>query len=280
MSGHPELREGDKGRWVERLQHLLNAEGCSCIADGDFGPKTAHQVRVFQAQESLTVDGVVGELTWAALEDAHKGRAGDDVEGWGWGPKERPDPPRAPARPDFDPLRGNVGRHEVFGYFKYAPAPTSGNAEAVRFLDDWPDRNIVSIEIPQLMRIPGIPHEGRMVGKGPRMGTVSVHHLVATQMHELWQAWEDHGLLDLVITWGGLWAPRYIRGSRSVLSNHCFASAFDINVPWNGLGREPAGFQKRGSVWELVELAHEYGFYWGGHFQRKDGMHFEVARLL
>ena len=91
---------------------------------------------------------------------------------------------------------------------------------------------------------------------------------------------EGLGLLDRVLTWGGLWAPRFIRGSKSVLSNHCFASAFDINVPWNGLGRDTAPTGKRGSVWELVELAHEYGFYWGGHFQRKDGMHFEVARLL
>lgn len=280
MTERPELCEGDRGPWVERLQHLLKAEGHNLIADGDFGPKTAYEVRAFQALENLAVDGVVGDLTWAALEEAQKERAGDDVEAWAWAPKELPDPPTAPARPDFAPLRGNVGRHEVFGYFKYAPAPTSGNPEAIQFLDDWPDRNIVSIEIPQLKLIPGVPHDGRIVGRGPQSGIVSVHRLVATQMQELWQAWEDHGLLDRVLTWAGLWAPRFIRGSRSVLSNHCFASAFDVNAPWNGLRRQPAAAGERGSVWELVELAHEHGFYWGGHFQRKDGMHFEVARVL
>ncbi len=280
MTERPVLREGDEGPWVERLQHLLTSSGFHCIADGDFGPKTAYQVRAFQAFENLTVDTEVGELTWAALEEAQEARTTEDAEAWAWAPRERPDPPSAPARPDFDPIRGNVGRHEVFGYFKYAPAPTSGNVEAVQFLDDWPDKNIVSVEIPQLKLIPGVPHEGQMVGKGPKSGIVSVHRLVAVQMAELWQAWEDHGLLDRVLTWGGLWAPRFIRGSKSVLSNHCFASAFDVNVPWNGLGREPAPTGERGSVWELVELAHEYGFYWGGHFQRKDGMHFEVARVL
>jgi len=276
----PVLREGDEGPWVERLQHLLSVEGYYLIADGDFGPKTDYQVRCFQANENLDVDGVVGEMTWAALEDAHKAQPGDDVEEHGWAVKPPPDPPQAPARPDFEPIRGNVGRHEVFGYFKYAPAPTPGNPESIRFLDDWPDKNIITVEIPQLKLIKGVAHESRMVGYGPKSGMVSCHHLVATQMRGLWQAWEDHGLLHLVLTWAGLWAPRFIRRSRSVLSNHCFGTAFDINAPWNGFGQEPAGYQERGCVWDLVELAHEHGFYWGGHFQRKDGMHFEVAKVL
>jgi hypothetical protein len=28
-----------------------------------------------------------------------------------------------------------------------------------------------------------------------------------------------------------------------------------------------------------VPLAHEHGFYWGGHFSVRDGMHFEVAQV-
>jgi hypothetical protein len=280
VTDRPELCQGDRGPWVERLQHLLTAERFPCIADGDFGPKTAYQVRAFQAFENLAVDGVVGELTWAALEQAQKARGEGDAEVWAWAPQARPDPPSAPERPDFDPIRGNVGRHEVFGYFKYTHSPTPDNPESIKFLDDWPKQNIVTIEIPQLMEIPGIEHDGRRVGQGPRLGTVSVHRYVASQMLELWEAWEDNGLLDRIITWGGLWAPRFIRGSKSVLSNHAFGSAFDLNVPWNGLGREPARAGQKGCVWDLVALAHEYGFYWGGHFQRRDGMHFEVATIL
>lgn len=279
MSYRPTLREGDKGPWVERLQHRLTTEGFRLVADGIFGRNTAYQVRAFQAFENLDVDGVVGELTWKALDEAQNARRGDDAESWAWAPKPLPDPSSAPPRPDFDPIRGNLGRHEVFGWFEYAPAPTLHNPEAIKFLDDWPQKNIVQIELPQLVKIPGIEQDGRIVGQGPRLGKVSVHRYIVCQMLELWEAWQDAGLLDRVITWGGLWAPRFIRGSRSVLSNHCFGTAFDINVPWNLLGRAPAPAGKRGSVWELVELAHAHGFYWGGHFQRKDGMHFEVAEV-
>lgn len=31
---------------------------------------------------------------------------------------------------------------------------------------------------------------------------------------------------------------------------------------------------------ELVPIANDFGFYWGGHFRsRLDGMHFEIAEL-
>jgi hypothetical protein len=268
----PELRKGDEGSFVERLQHRLIAHQYPLIADSDFGTETDKQVRAFQANENLKTDGVVGGLTWAALEDKP-----EDYADWGWGPKERPDIVGAPQRPDFDPLIGNARRHAVFGSFKYDSAATPTNPEAVRFLDDWPDRNILTVHIPQLVLIPGIEHKGRIVGAGPQSGTVSCHRLIADQLKALWQKWDDEGLLDHIITWAGMWAPRFIRGSRVTLSNHCFATAFDINAPWNPLNREPAAAGKRGCVWPLVALAQSHGFYWGGHFSRADGMHFEAA---
>jgi hypothetical protein len=67
----------------------------------------------------------------------------------------------------------------------------------------------------------------------------------------------------------------------SKLSNHAFGSAFDINAKWNPLGHTPALVGKEGAVRKLVPIANDYGFYWGGHFtSRKDGMHFEVAKIL
>ena len=45
------------------------------------------------------------------------------------------------------------------------------------------------------------------------------------------------------------------------------------------LGTTPALVGRKGSVRELVEIANANGFYWGGHFTRKDGMHFEVAQV-
>ena len=268
----PVLRKGDDGPFVERLQHRLIAHQYPVVADGDFGIQTDAQVRKFQAAENLKVDGVVGGLTWAALEEKPE----DNAE-WGWGPKERPDTEGEPERPDFEPLVGNTRRHAVFGNFKYASAATPLNPEAITFLDDWPDKNILTVNIPQLALIPGIEHQGKIVGAGPKSGNVSCHRLIADQMKALWQAWEDADLLHHIITWAGMWSPRFIRGSRVTLSNHAFGTAFDINAPWNGLNRAPAAAGKRGCVWALVPLAHEHGFYWGGHFTRRDGMHFEAT---
>ena len=91
--------------------------------------------------------------------------------------------------------------------------------------------------------------------------------------------WEKAGLLDRIISFGGGFEPRFVRGSTTTLSNHSFGSAFDINVAWNERGHRPALVGEKGSVRELVPIAHKWGFWWGGHFSTPDGMHFEVAVL-
>jgi D-alanyl-D-alanine carboxypeptidase-like protein len=50
-------------------------------------------------------------------------------------------------------------------------------------------------------------------------------------------------------------------------------------VAFNPLGAQPALVGRPGSVRELAPIANQHGFYWGGHFTRLDGMHFEVAKL-
>ena len=119
-----------------------------------------------------------------------------------------------------------------------------------------------------------------MWGKPKKTGNVSFHKKAAKQMLALWAEWEKEGLLHLVKSWDGTYVPRFIRGSKTKLSNHCFGTAFDINVKWNGLAKRPALVGQEGSVRELVEIANKHGFYWGGHFRRKDGMHFEVAKIM
>lgn len=59
------LRVGSSGKAVKRLQEALGID-----ADGEFGPRTLEAVEEFQAEADLTVDGVVGKKTWAALESA------------------------------------------------------------------------------------------------------------------------------------------------------------------------------------------------------------------
>ena len=47
---HPDLRRGDKGEAVVRLQGLLNKLGSMLVPDGDFGPGTARAVREARAE--------------------------------------------------------------------------------------------------------------------------------------------------------------------------------------------------------------------------------------
>ena len=64
------LRVGDEGEDVRALQTLLAMRGFRCGwygADGEFGTATATAVKKFQTAYYLTVDGVAGPQTIAAL---------------------------------------------------------------------------------------------------------------------------------------------------------------------------------------------------------------------
>jgi len=62
------LRRGSTGTDVGILQFKLNSLGYSAgNADMSFGPMTENAVRQFQANNGLTVDGIVGSLTWNRL---------------------------------------------------------------------------------------------------------------------------------------------------------------------------------------------------------------------
>jgi Putative peptidoglycan binding domain len=65
------LNPGDTGAQVKVLQQALTALGFSPgKADGDYGPATQSEVEKFQLSKGLTADGVVGQQTLAALQQA------------------------------------------------------------------------------------------------------------------------------------------------------------------------------------------------------------------
>lgn len=258
------LYVGQKGKDVKRWQNFLIGRGLlKDVADGVFGPNTDAATKKFQKAEGLTADGVVGNRTIQAAM-RHNFSLVDDTPAAAGAAGPQPPPP------SFGPL-SSAARSRLFGTIAHEPAPTASNKEAIRITNGWAAQNIVSIVVPQLAGIAGASKTGKL----------SFHRKAADQMLGLWSEWERRGLLPLVKTYGGSWVPRYIRGSRTTLSAHAWGTAFDINVAWNGLGAVPAARGTHGSVRELVPIANDFGFYWGGHFSsRPDGMHFEVARLL
>lgn len=259
------LKNGAFGPIVTAIQTFLIGQGFAPgSTDGRFGPKTMASVVAYQAREFLTPDGVVGNLTLGRMLS----------QGLALMPTPDTDttssyPPGFPAKPNFLPLTSNAQRATVFGHFDYRSAPEAGNAENIVITDGWDDKNIVLVPIPQLKKLGLTPS-----------GNARMHRLVESQTLGLWLAWEMAGLLKHVKSWEGMYVPRFIRGSRSTLSNHAFGTAFDINYTGNELGKTPASLGSPNSVRELVPIAHRLGFYWGGHFSRADGMHFEVAKVL
>jgi peptidoglycan hydrolase-like protein with peptidoglycan-binding domain len=69
--GQPTLHPGANGAAVRRLQRALHRASVLDFPtlDGAFGPDTERHLRDFQSSHALTVDGIVGPATWAALPD-------------------------------------------------------------------------------------------------------------------------------------------------------------------------------------------------------------------
>ena len=73
----------------------------------------------------------------------------------------------------------------------------------------------------------------------------------------------------------GALCVRLIRGSNSSVSNHSFGTAIDITLQGE-LDPFADGTMQIGLI-ILAEHFNEEGWYWGGGYNREDGMHFEVG---
>jgi len=82
----------------------------------------------------------------------------------------------------------------------------------------------------------------------------------------------DRGFVNELKTFDGCFNIRKKRGLNS-MSLHSWGLAIDVNAAWNGLGVTPvlsAGF---------VKCFTDASFDWGGTWTRKDGMHFQLAKI-
>jgi hypothetical protein len=256
------IKRGSNGKDVSDWQVFLRDQGFAIQVTGLFTDDTDLATKSFQANHGLKADGLVGPKT---LETAVQ-------LGMGVSAPAPVEPVAFPATPAFQPLVSNASRQAQFGPLEFIGAPTADNLEAIRITNGWERDNIVRVSIPQLIGISGARADG----------TVRFHRKAAGQLQAMFVDWEQAGVLHLLLTFDGTYNPRFVRGGadRGVLSNHAFGTAVDLNAEWNSLGDPPARPDQRGCVYPLVGIANRHGFYWGGHFSRPDGMHFETARIL
>jgi hypothetical protein len=80
------------------------------------------------------------------------------------------------------------------------------------------------------------------------------------------------GYVKELKTWDGCFNIRKKRGLSS-MSLHSWGLAIDVNAAWNGLGVNPI------LTSNFVKCFTDAGFDWGGVWQRKDGMHFQLSKI-
>ena len=253
------LRLNSTGPVVKRWQQFLRGRGLLVDTTGTFDAATDKATRKFQGMYNLTVDGVVGNQTLTKA-----GELGFELVDY----VAEPDSGYPPA-PGFGSLTPAVAQAK-FGPLQFVASPTTSNPEKITITNGFDTNRLQRLTVPQLVGIPGAPASGKVL----------VHQLAATAFAGLWAAWQAAGYLNLVLSYDGTYDPRFVRGSaaKQTLSNHAFGVAFDINVAWNPFGAEPASRGTKGCLYDLVPIANQHRFFWGGHYKtRRDGMHFEYV---
>lgn len=101
---------------------------------------------------------------------------------------------------------------------------------------------------------------------------VSCHHRIKEPLAKAFAMIEDAGLWKEIRDYAGCYNWRAQRGA-SKLSTHCWGIAldFDTRDGRNALGTDPVIHPG------IVQCFEAAGFYWGGRFERQDGMHFQFC---
>lgn len=158
--------------------------------------------------------------------------------------------------------------------FKWRWTPADYDRDRITILEKWPILNITSFACEPLSRWT----------KG-KSRIVTLNHSVREDFLRLWDRWEKEGLLEGLAekckpTWSGGWVARYKRGLSDEqhdqqarhLSNHSSGHAFDICAAELPLGLR---VDQAHPIRQLVPVAAELNWHWGGDWRRPDPMHFQ-----
>ena len=170
------------------------------------------------------------------------------------------------------PAPGPVALSTFYGT---APSPVDATASAAN-LERWESANLVSLTPPFPMVLAWQPDQPLRIIRCHRLVAPSLSRVLAA-IRRLYPT--DTGLRAAGLhLFGGCYAHRFIRGSRTALSVHAYGAAIDLDPDRNALGSSPDSAAMPSPVVTLFE--HE-GWTWGGRFSRPDPMHFEaIARRL
>lgn len=128
---------------------------------------------------------------------------------------------------------------------------------------------------------PGLPTEGKYmvlfdvpheleIGFIPKK--IYCNKLLVEPLKQAFKNLIDRGFINELKTWDGCYQVRKKRGLQS-MSLHSWGLAVDLNQATNQLGMRPTlttGF---------VKCFTDAGFDWGGAWERKDGMHFQLSKF-
>ncbi|MES2441277.1 MAG: M15 family metallopeptidase [Pseudomonadota bacterium] len=273
-----DIRHGVIGADVVRLQRVLNdALGLSLTIDGVYGGGTLAAVKQLQQKFGLPVDGQCAGATLKKARDlgykAVEFKVGDGNETDAW--------PPTPSEAVLPQPTAAITTG-MFGVFQFEANPGTGEGEKerIRILGGWEAANIVTVDIPQLVGVP-IPLDKMKATLSK--GKLRCHKLAKDKLVKLFAAWDAAGLTDRILTFDGSFNARLKRGLTQPLaknlSNHSWGATFDINADLNPQSARPVLMGGRGCIRELAKVANDMGIYWGGHFGKRDGMHFEIAKL-
>ena len=241
-------------RWASRLGWSAHAGVVATLVESAAtdvaSPELAEAVAEWQKANALGVDGIIGPITWRALRAA----LAPERSLTGIMPADAPPVP--------------LGWDQVIATFG-DPTPLLSRDGTMSKENEllWQRRTLASgtlpFPVPLDMHKPDKQMQTRFHAHHRLVGTFEA---VFAELHRL-------GLQSEIMSWGGIYHFRPIRGTRRALSLHAFGAAIDLNAETNKPGTE--GDMSP----QVIEVFRHFGFVWGGDFgSRPDPMHFQYAK--